>query len=161
MSGSSATIRAYRADDLERIKAITVVCFEGVAIDHNIEQRFGRIADHDWKWRKSRHLDDDVAGDRGEGVFVGEIDGVIQGYVTCRLDPSTSIGRIPNIAVMPEARGQGLGKQLMEHALAYFKMHEMQYAKIETLDQNPIGQEFYPSMGFKEVGRQIHYLKAL
>ena len=68
---------------------------------------------------------------------------------------------VPNIAVMPEVRGQGLGKQLMERALVYFREQGMRFAKIETLDQNPIGQQFYPSMGFEEVGRQIHYLREL
>jgi hypothetical protein len=34
-------------------------------------------------------------------------------------------------------------------------------AKIETLDQNPVGQALYPSLGFKEVARQIHYAMRL
>ena len=33
----------------------------------------------------------------------------------------------------------------------------MSVAKIETLEQNPIGQTLYPSLGFVEVARQIHY----
>ena len=37
----------------------------------------------------------------------------------------------------------------------------MEVAKIETLDQNPIGQKLYPSLGFREVARQIHYAMRL
>jgi ribosomal protein S18 acetylase RimI-like enzyme len=28
---------------------------------------------------------------------------------------------------------------------------------IETMENNAIGQRLYPSFGFEEVGRQIHY----
>jgi hypothetical protein len=37
----------------------------------------------------------------------------------------------------------------------------MTIAKIETLEQNKIGQHLYPSAGFVEVARQIHYAMAL
>jgi ribosomal protein S18 acetylase RimI-like enzyme len=30
-------------------------------------------------------------------------------------------------------------------------------AMIETMTHNPIGQHLYPSCGFEEIGRQIHY----
>ena len=34
-------------------------------------------------------------------------------------------------------------------------------AKIETLEQNPIGRHLYPSLGFQEIARQIHYAMPL
>ena len=37
----------------------------------------------------------------------------------------------------------------------------MQVAKIETLEQNAVGQALYPRAGFKEVARQIHYAMRL
>ena len=37
----------------------------------------------------------------------------------------------------------------------------MTVAKIETLEQNPIGRHLYPSVGFIEVARQIHYAMPL
>ena len=40
-------IRPYRPEDLEALKRITAICFEGVSIDRNIEERFGRIGDRD------------------------------------------------------------------------------------------------------------------
>jgi hypothetical protein len=37
----------------------------------------------------------------------------------------------------------------------------MTVAKIETLEQNPIGRSLYPSLGFVEIARQIHYAMPL
>lgn len=155
-------IREYAPADLVRLKEITTICFEGVAIDKNIEQLFGVVGEHDWKWRKLRHIDIDTAGDNARGVWVYEEEGgPILGYISCRLDAGSKIGWIPNLAVVPEAQGKGIGKQLMQRAFDYFRDAGMEIAKIETLEQNPVGQTFYPSVGFEEVGRQIHYAKRL
>ena len=37
----------------------------------------------------------------------------------------------------------------------------MTVARIETLEQNPIGRQLYPSLGFLEVARQIHFAMPL
>jgi len=37
----------------------------------------------------------------------------------------------------------------------------MKIAQIETMASNAIGQHLYPSCGFKEVGRQVHYAMKL
>ena len=59
------------------------------------------------------------------------------------------------------ARGGGLGRRLIEHALARFRAAGMTVAKIETLEQNAVGRHLYPSVGFIEVARQIHYAMPL
>ncbi|NKB70546.1 MAG: GNAT family N-acetyltransferase [Candidatus Latescibacteria bacterium] len=154
-------IRPYQAQDLPRLKEITAVCFDGVSIDRNIEAQFGPIGQRDWRWRKLRHIDDDVAGERGRGVLVFEEAGRVVGYITTRIDPDSKIGGIPNMAVDPQAQGQGIGRQLMDAALDFMRAEGMECAKIETLEQNDIGSQFYPSAGFVEVARQIHYLRRL
>ncbi len=156
-------IRSYQPGDLPRLKEITVICFEGVAIDRNMERLFGEIGDHDWRWRKLRHIDQDVAGAHADGVWVyeDETSHEVMGYITCRVDQGSKVGWIPNMAVLPEAQGRGIGKSLMEKAFAHFRESGMEVAKIETLEQNPVGQVFYPGVGFEEVGRQIHYAKKL
>ena len=63
-------IRPFRADDLPTLQRITVAAFDGVSIDQGMERLFGVIHDHDWLWRKARHLDDDVTRDPN-GIFVG------------------------------------------------------------------------------------------
>ena len=149
-------IRPFPPDDLEAIKVITIEGFEGVSVEHGIELKFGEIAGHDWRWRKARHVDEDVK-EHAAGIFVAEIDGEILGYISTRLDPEASKGRIPNLAVAASARGQGIGRKLIGHALDYFRTEGMGVAVIETMASNPIGQSLYPSCGFEEVGRQIHY----
>ena len=50
-------IRPFRPADIDRLKEITSICFDGVSIDRNIEEKFGPIGDHDWRFRKLRHID--------------------------------------------------------------------------------------------------------
>ncbi|MDP6698931.1 MAG: GNAT family N-acetyltransferase [Candidatus Latescibacteria bacterium] len=154
-------IRPYRPEDLEALKRITAICFEGVSIDRNIEERFGRIGDRDWQFRKLRHIDEDVAGDRAKGVFVWEQDGDICGYITTRIDRDSKIGGIPNLAVLPAMQGRGIGRKLLEYGLDYMRTKGMECARIETLAQNEVGSRLYPSLGFEEVARQIHYCMRL
>ncbi len=153
-------VRKFRPEDLDRIKEITVICFEGVSIDHNIEKTFGQFSETDWKARKAAHMDDDVAAN-ADGIFVWEEEGDVVGYITTRIFRDALIGQIPNISVLPGHQGKGIGKALMKAALDYFEEQGMKVAKIETLDQNDIGRSFYPSAGFKEVARQIHYAMPL
>lgn len=155
-------IRPYRNEDLDRLKEITAICFDGVSIDRNIESAFGLINGHDWRFRKLRHIDADVQDEHARGVFVFETDdGDVAGYITTRLDRDTGIGWIPNVAVDPGQQGSGIGRQLMDHALQFMRTEGMEAAKIETLQQNDVGSNFYPSVGFQQVGLQIHYLMRL
>lgn len=154
------TIRPFRPDDLAELKRITIEGFDGTAIDQNVEKEFGVLGGHDWRWRKARHIDQDHAANPA-GVFVAEEDGRILGYITAVLDREARKGRIPNLAVDASARGKRVGRQLIEHALDYFRREGMVLAMIETMVNNAAGQHLYPSCGFVEVGRQIHYAMKL
>ena len=154
-------IRPYCEADRETLKAITVEAFDGVSVDQNIERLFGPIAGRDWRWRKGRHIDWDVAA-RGAAILVAEDEqGEIIGYITTRIDREAGIGHIPNMAVRSGLRGQGVGRRLIEQALELFREAGLEMAKIETLDQNATGQHLYPACGFVEVARQIHLVKRL
>lgn len=153
-------IRPYRDDDLPRLKEITVEAFSGVSIDQNAHKLFGEINGHDWRWRKARHIDDDVGKDP-KGIFVAEANGEVIGYITTWIDRDAGIGNIPNLAIAEGQRGKGLGRKLIEHALAHFRREKVPFAKIETLDQNPVGYHLYTSIGFREVARQVHFLMPL
>jgi len=156
----TATIRLYQPADLPRLREITIEAFNGVSIDQNAERHLGLINDHDWQWRKARHVDEDVRRDP-RGTFVAVDGDQILGYLSTWMDPEAGIGYIPNLALTAASRGQGLGHRLIEHALDHFRQHGLAAAKIETLDQNPVGQHLYPAVGFREVARQIHYFLPL
>jgi len=149
-------IRPYRDSDLPHIQDLTVDAFEPVCIDRNIEDQFGVIGQRDWAWRKARHLALDAEREPA-GIHVAEDGDSIVGYITTWSDHEAGIGNIPNLAVDRNYRGQGLGRQLIAFALDTFEAAGLTHARIETLDQNNVGQKLYPSMGFREVARQIHY----
>ena len=157
----SYTIRTYQPSDLRRLQEITAHTFGPVSIDRNMEQRLGPFGRGDWSTRKVAAIADDCAA-QPDGVFVAEdARGHVVGYITTRLNPLSRIGWIPNLAVDPRHQGKGLGRALIECALDHFRKSGMDVAKIETLDQNPVGQALYPSLGFREVARQIHYAMKL
>jgi ribosomal protein S18 acetylase RimI-like enzyme len=154
------TFREYRPADLEELKRITLGAFEGLALDQRVEEHLGKLHGHDWRWRKARQIEEDVAANPA-GVFVAEEEGTILGYITTVLDREAGKGRIPNLAVLPDARGKGLGRKLIEHALDYFRREGMSFAMIETMAYNEIGNHLYPACGFIEVGRQVHFARKL
>jgi ribosomal protein S18 acetylase RimI-like enzyme len=156
MSPPAIRIRPCRPNDLPALREMTTAAFDGVSIDQGIEQTFGPVNGHDWRWRKARHVEDDFARDPS-GVFVADGDGGEPlGYVSSWCDVDAGIGHIPNLVVRGENRGQGIGRELLLHVLAHFRARGLTHAKIETLVQNEIGRALYESIGFREVARQIH-----
>jgi ribosomal protein S18 acetylase RimI-like enzyme len=154
------TIRLAQPADRDELIRLTIEGFEGIAIDQNVERELGILGGHDWRWRKARHVDEDMKENPG-GVFVGEENGMVLGYISTRIDREAGKGRIPNLAVDRAVRGRGIGRLLIEYALDYFRREGMAFAMIETMANNPVGQHLYPSCGFVEAGRQIHYAMKL
>jgi ribosomal protein S18 acetylase RimI-like enzyme len=68
---------------------------------------------------------------------------------------------VPNLAVAADCRNAGLGRRLIERALEYFRAEGLEYAVIETMARNAIGQHLYPACGFVEVARQVHFARRL
>ena len=165
MTRTEYYLRPFRAEDLPRLQEITAATFEGVSIDRNMERLLGPFGEGDWRARKVAAIAEDCRL-QPDGVFVAELPaeaaGVrVIGYVTTRLNWVASIGWMPNLAVDAEFQGMGVGRALLERALEFFRERGMEVAKIETLEQNPVGQKLYPSLGFREVARQIHFAMRL
>jgi ribosomal protein S18 acetylase RimI-like enzyme len=157
-------IRAYRTGDLPRLQEITAATFGPVSIDGNMERILGSFGAGDeagWRGRKLAAIADDCQA-QPDGVFVVcDETGRIAGYITTRLNSESKIGWIANLAVDPTEQGKGIGRALILHSLGFFRQNGMEVARIETLEQNAIGQRLYPDVGFKEVARQIHYAMRL
>jgi ribosomal protein S18 acetylase RimI-like enzyme len=153
----SIIIRPYRPDDLETLRTLTVAAFDGASIDQAIEREYGEINGKNWQWRKGRHVDADVARDP-EGVFIAEDHGRIVGAISSWRDAAAGIGHIPNLLVIPEYQGHGLGRRLIRYVIEHFHKHGLTHAKIETLAANDVGNHLYPKLGFREVARQVHFV---
>ena len=63
------SIRPYRPEDLETLKRLTVDSFQGVTLEQNVEDKLGILHGHDWRWRKARHIDEDVAANAASGAL--------------------------------------------------------------------------------------------
>lgn len=149
-------VRAYRPSDAARVKEITLAGFEPVSIEAAIDRRWHGLLPAPWGERKWRAMQSEVV-EHPEGCFVAELDGELVGYITTTAIPEHAVGRIPDLAVDARARGLGIGRLLLEHALAYFRAQGLRLARIETLSHNEIGRHLYPSVGFVEVATQIHF----
>ena len=154
----SYPIRPFRESDRDALRALTVEAFEGVSIDHNIDRLLGPVAGRDWRRRKGQHVDADLDAPEGEALVAEDpATGRPVGYVSLRFDREALVGWIPNLAVAAGLRGRGVGRALLVRALDRFRAAGMVVARIETLEQNPVGRHLYPAVGFREVARQIHY----
>ena len=159
-NSTNLLVRSCKESDLDEIKLITAEAFNGVSIDQIIERSFGEVNGENWQARKLRDIHKDVLTNL-DGVFVCEIQNTLIGYVTTNIDVTSRIGRINNIAIASGFRGKGYGRQLINHAIDFLKNAGMAYVRIETLETNEIGYSLYTAMGFKELVRQVHFIKPL
>ncbi|MFM7322949.1 MAG: GNAT family N-acetyltransferase [Armatimonadota bacterium] len=151
------TLRTSLPTDRHRILEITAATFGPVSIDRNIDVAIGPLPSTTWVERKCHAVATEC--DCPENILVAvDSRGVVQGYASVRWDPSTRVGGIPNLAVDPQYQGSGLGRRLLESAIELLTARGAEAIRIETLEQNPIGKHLYPSLGFVEVARQIHYV---
>ncbi len=84
--------------------------------------------------------------------FVGdEFVGIIE------LDPDRmsedSAGWVSFVYVMPEYRGQGYSKQLMSHAISYYRKIGRKYLRLHVAETNQRAQLLYKGMGFYLIER--------
>ncbi|MEM0382633.1 MAG: ribosomal protein S18-alanine N-acetyltransferase [Nitrososphaerota archaeon] len=94
-----------------------------------------------------------------ESFLVAEVDSRIVGYVMCRIEWGGSkidtlrlrkLGHIVSIAVLPEYRGRGIGKALMQEALNALKnVYGCDEAYLEVRVTNTTAINLYYSLGFK------------
>jgi ribosomal-protein-alanine N-acetyltransferase len=64
---------------------------------------------------------------------------------------------ILNLAVRPSHRGRGLGRLLIEHALAAGRRAEATLVSLEVRVSNTVAVNLYRSMGFRTVGVRPRY----
>ena len=66
-------------------------------------------------------------------------------------------GEIANLAVAPTSWGAGVGRSLLDSALAEALRRDVQAVYLEVRDSNERARALYGSRGFQEVGRRRGY----
>jgi ribosomal protein S18 acetylase RimI-like enzyme len=89
--------------------------------------------------------------------FVGALeDGQLVGMVCCFTPPSRKgqhLGMIVSMYVAPEARGRGVGKVIMQEAIAQASLRpDIEQLNLGVLLPNPAAQQLYRSLGFASCG---------
>lgn len=78
-----------------------------------------------------------------------------QGFVLCRV--AADEAEILTLAVMPDARRQGIGGALLAEAMAGAVVRGAGAMFLEVSDRNAAARALYAGAGFEEVGRRKRY----
>jgi ribosomal protein S18 acetylase RimI-like enzyme len=83
-----------------------------------------------------------------ERCFVALDDGELVGAVMCGCDGRR--GYLHHLAVKPELRGQGIGRELVEHCMAALRAIGIAKAHIFVIKENESGKVFWRNAGWQE-----------
>ena len=84
--------------------------------------------------------------DRTSRILAEEVDGRIVGF--CKIDISGASGKLDYLVVLPEYRGQGLGKAFMEWAMSSFEEQGVAEIEVKVIDGND-AVALYEKYGFR------------
>jgi ribosomal protein S18 acetylase RimI-like enzyme len=79
-------------------------------------------------------------------VLLCDVDGEVAGFVSCAVDGDR--GRIPLVAASAAHRRRGVGRALVEGALAWFHAEGMREAYVKTQAANTPAVNLYERAGF-------------
>lgn len=104
-----------------------------------------------WKADSFRRL----LGRPGAELWVVEEDAEIVAYAVlwCVLDQA----ELANIAVVPEARGRGIGGGLLDHLVGVARDRGARSIFLEVRESNRAARALYAGRGFREVGSRPGY----
>ena len=134
---ASVRLRPLRYDDVPRIAEIEHASFSTPWKDETFR---GLL----------RRSDTDMIGAQGDGRLLGYA-------VAWTVEDQSELG---NVAVAPEARGEGIGRRLVEAVVEHVKRRGAKECFLEVRESNEPARSLYQSMGFEVVGRRRAYYTA-
>ncbi len=156
----SVLIRQFRAEDLRRIRELTVEGFDGTSLEQRVDHLCPGVAPLGWAERKCLEVESD-AERHPSGCFVAVLGDEVVGYVTTGMHEARMQGHIINLVVDARLRGRGVGRALIQAVLGHFRDLGLKVARIETLADNVVGCHLYPDVGFREIGRKVYFAMPL
>ena len=138
MTPVDATVRRVERSDLLAVMRIEQICFS----DPWPYDAFERFVD--------------------EPTFlVAERGGTVAGFVIADVTPNhgRDIGHIKDLAVRPDARGEGIGRALLRSALARLRGIGVAVVRLEVRENNEAARALYADEGFKPIRRVSRYYR--
>jgi ribosomal-protein-alanine N-acetyltransferase len=91
--------------------------------------------------------------------LVAERNRSIRGYVVGDVTPNygRDIGHVKDLAVAPNARGNGLGRRLLTEGLARLAVGGATVVKLEVRESNAVARSLYGDVGFEPLRRVPGY----
>lgn len=125
----NAVFRLAVVDDLPALLTLEMHCFTT-----------DRLTRRSFQWMITRA--------HGQ-LWVAEREGQLAGYALVLFHRGTSLARLYSIAIAPEARGGGLGKQLLQRIEACALEHDCAYLRLEVRTDNPAAIALYERNGYR------------
>ncbi|QJQ95316.1 MULTISPECIES: GNAT family N-acetyltransferase [Halomonadaceae] len=126
------SLRPTRPSDLDALLRLEMACFDG--------DRFSR--------RQLAHLLSRAHA--CSWVAVDDVD-TPWGYGTLLLRRNSQVARLYSFCVHPEARGEGLGRRLLERLEEEARLRELSRLSLEVRADNRVALGLYRRMGFRLV----------
>ncbi|MFZ3283006.1 peptidase C39 family protein [Pseudomonas sp.] len=125
----SAVFRPATVEDLPALLALEMQCFTT-----------DRLTSRSFQWMITRA--------HGQ-LLVAEREGHLLGYALVLFHRGTSLARLYSIAIAADARGEGLGKQLLQRIETIALQHDCAYLRLEVRTDNPAAIALYERNGYR------------
>ena len=131
-----------RSDDVNAVVQLHRAVYEG---EFGLDESFAReVATRLAELRRAG-----FPGPR-EGLWLAEADGVTVGSITLNEEDRT-FGRFGHLVLLPEARGTGAGRRLVETVLDAARGADYERLELYTFSELDVAGGLYRSMGFEKV----------
>ncbi|WP_049906598.1 ribosomal protein S18-alanine N-acetyltransferase [Halorubrum aidingense] len=93
--------------------------------------------------------------------LIAEREGAVVGYVVADRTPNhgRDIGHVKDLAVHPDARGEGTGRALLRSALARLRTLGVTVVRLEVRESNAPARSLYAGEGFQPIRRASRYYR--
>ncbi|WGD38654.1 ribosomal protein S18-alanine N-acetyltransferase [Lysinibacter sp. HNR] len=131
------------------VRDATVAHLDAIMVIEN--QTFNRDA-----WSVNSMRGELLAADRRYLVALTR-DGAVVGYAGLLASRGAGEGDIQTIAVLPEWRGRGLARRMLEMLLGEAQSRGAREIFLEVRKDNPVAEGLYQSLGFERIGIRRGY----
>ncbi|MBE0469240.1 MAG: GNAT family N-acetyltransferase/peptidase C39 family protein [Methyloprofundus sp.] len=90
-------------------------------------------------------------------IILLEVDDTIAGYGLLLYRSGTSLVRLYSLAILPNQRGSGLGKALMQQLELTAQQHDCVYLRLEVRPDNERAITLYQGLGYRQFNRKQDY----